>query len=133
MATFGLVMTIGTVAPIFATHTQGVQDYEWHVWSRSSSDGHRNYLNCGSGSQSDNCDLKIKTLSGGIQIHSQSTINDEIDAVENHFDDLNKKMSIDRITTANSYVTEYNLPSTTTGKSEYELHCTNWHSIFWWW
>ena len=130
IAAFAFVTTIGTTTTVFATHVWGVVEYEWHIWSRTSSDGHLSYLNCGTGSQSDNCDLKIKTLSGGIQIHSQSTINSEVDTVETDFDALGKKMSIDRVTTANSYITEYDLPFDTTGKTEYELHCTSW--FFWW-
>ena len=61
---------------------------------------------------------------------TQETINDEVDTIESHFDSLGKKMSIDRATYANSYITAYNLPVGTPGKAVYELHCTN---SFWWW
>ncbi len=64
IAAFAFVTTIGTTTPVFATHVWNIVDYEWYIWSRTSSDGHLSYLNCGSGSQSDNCDLKIKTTSG---------------------------------------------------------------------
>ena len=125
LAIFALVTTFGTTS-VLATHVSGVQDYEWHIWSRDAGDNHRSYLNC----SGNNCDLKIKTLSGGIQTHNQVTINSEVDAIENHFDSLGKKMSIDRVPSASSYITQANLPPTTTGKSEYDLHCTN---PVWWW
>ena len=120
-----LVVTVGMTS-VLATHVSGVEDYEWHIWSRDAGDGHRNYLNC----SGNDCDLKIKTLSGGIQIHSQTTINAEVNAVESHFDSLGKNMSIDRVSSASSYITEANLPPGTAGKAEYDLHCT---SYWWWW
>lgn len=130
LTAIALVAVTGTTSA-FATHVSNVEDYEWHIWSRTTGDGHRGYLNCGTGSQSDNCDLKIQTTSRSIQEHSQSVINDEVDAIEGHFDSLGKKMSIDRVSYADSYITRYNLPSGVTGTSEYELHCTN--PGWWWW
>ena len=118
---FALTPVINTTS-IFATHSMGVADYEWHIWSRSSTDGHLGHLACDS--NNDHCALKIKTI-GPIQSMSQSVVNDEVDAVEYHFDSLGKKMSIDRRTSADSYITAYNLPVGMTGKTVYELHCTN--------
>ena len=129
IAAFAFVTTIGTTTPVFATHVWGVVEYEWHIWSRTSSDGHLSYLNCGTGSQSDNCDLKIKTTSG-VQGISQTSINSEVDDVEDHFDSLGYKMSIDRVSSANSVIREDNLPIETPGKSVYDMHCT---SYFLWW
>ena len=125
LLTFALITTFGTTS-VLATHVSNVQDYEWHIWSRDVGDNHRNYLNC----SGNNCDLKIKTMSGGIQIHNQATINSEVDAIENHFDSLDKNMSIDRVSSANSYIIGASLPSETTGKTEYDLHCTD---PGWWW
>ena len=131
IAAFALVTTIGTTTPVFATHVWGVVDYEWHIWSRTSSDGHLSYLNCGSGSQSDNCDLKIKTTSD-VQGYSQTTLNGEVDDVETHFDSLGKKMSIDRTTSTNSVITEANLQDEENGYTDYDLHCTQYHWLWWW-
>lgn len=114
------------VSPIFATHVSGVADYEWHIWSRSSSDGHLSYLNCGTGSNSDNCDLKIKTLSSVSSTGlTQTQINTETDQVITRVDALNKKMSLDRVTTSDSYITSVDLGAGTTGRTDYELHCSN--------
>ena len=129
IAAFAFVTTIGTTTPVFATHVWGVVEYEWHIWSRTSSDGHLSYLNCGTGSQSDYCELKIKTTSG-VQGISQTSINSEVDDVEDHFDSLGYKMSIDRVSSANSVIQEANLPIETPGKAVYDMHCT---SIFLWW
>ncbi|BDQ31133.1 hypothetical protein NZNM25_01370 [Nitrosopumilus zosterae] len=84
-----LTTTIG-ITPAFA-------DFQDYIWSRSAGDGHLGFLNC----SGDNCDLKLKTTSG-VQIHSQSTINSEVDSVVTEFDSVGKKMSIDRVTTADS-------------------------------
>lgn len=124
IAVFALATTIGTTS-VFATHASGVVDYEWHIWSRTAGDGHTSYLNC----NGDNCDLKVKVISG-VQTLTINQIKTEVGTVESHFDSLGKKMSIDKVTTANSYVTQYNLPTGTPGKAVYELHCTN---PVWWW
>lgn len=108
-------------------HDRGVEDYEWHIWSRDPADGHLRHLNCDSAN--DYCALKIKTM-GSIQWIPQSQINREVDAVERHFDSLGKKMSIDRVSVADSYIGEYNLQMDTHGMTEYELHCTD--SILFW-
>lgn len=121
IAAFALVTTIGTTS-VFATHVSGVEDYEWHIWSRNSGDGHLSYLNCDA--MNDYCELKIKTISG-IQAVAQSAINTEVDEVETHFDSLGKKMSIDRVTVADSVITEANLDVGVTGSAIYDLHCTN--------
>ena len=127
VAVFVLTTTIGTTS-VFATHDRGVDDFEWHIWSRSADDGHLSYLNCDD--KNDYCALKIKTM-GSIQGMSQTTINSEVDAVERHFDSLGKKMSIDRVTSANSYITAYDLRGDTPGETIYDLHCTSWHPVFW--
>ena len=110
----------------FATHVNGVEDYEWHIWSRNTGDDHTGFLNC----SEDDCDLKIKTISG-IQSHSQSTINGEVDTIETDFDNLGKNMSIDRVTTADSVITEKNLGTTIAGQALYDMHCTNFWLICW--
>jgi len=120
-----LVTVIGSNQAL-ATHIDGVADFEWHIWSRNSSDGHLSYLNC----SNDYCALKIKTISG-IQSLSQSTIDLEVDSIEADFDGLGKKMTIDRVTVASdSVITEANLPTTYSGYTDYDLHCTSWFLIW---
>lgn len=114
------------VVPVFATHDRGIVDFEWHVWSRDPADGHLGHLSCDS--DSDYCALKIKTM-GSIQSIPQSQISREVDAVERHFDSPGKKMSIDRVSVADS-MEEYSLQMDTPGMTEYELHCTD--SILFW-
>ena len=110
---FVLTVTI-SITSVLATHDSGVVEYEWHMWGRDSKDGHLNYLNCDE--NNDYCALKIKTT-GPIQGMSQAIINDEVDTIEVYFDGLGKKMSIDRVTSANSYITAYNLPAGTPGEA----------------
>jgi len=125
IAVFAISTVLGS-NQAFATHVSGVEDFEWHIWSRSAGDGHTGFLNC----SGDNCDLKIQTISG-IQSHSQSTIDGEVDTIETDFDNLGKKMSIDRVTTADSVITQKNLSTTITGEALYDMHCTNFWIICW--
>ena len=126
-----LVLSMAVVIPAYATHDRGIEDFENHTWSRNSNDGHTGYLNCGTGSQSSYCALKIKTTSG-VQEYSQDIVNTVVDDVEDHFDSLGKKMSIDRTFSANSTITEYNLKYMENGRSDYTLHCVQYHWLFWW-
>ena len=120
-AIFVVSIAAGT-ASVLATHVHNIVDYEWHIWSRTSDDGHLGYLNCDS--YNDHCALKIQT-SGQIQNISQHVINNKVDEIEAYFDGLKKKMSIDRVSSANSQIKAHDLPMNTPGKAEYELHCTN--------
>lgn len=124
-----VLVTIAGATSVFATHDRGVEDFEWHVWSRSIDDGHLGHLNCDS--SNDYCALKIKTT-GSIQGLAQSVINDEVDSVEEHFDSLGKKMSIDRTLTADSVITASNLKYQESGRSDYDLHCTQYNWFFFW-
>ena len=125
-AFFVLVVVTGT-ASVFAYHESNIRDFEQHVWSKSPADGHLSHLACDL--QNNYCALKIRTM-GGIQTHSQNAINAEVDTVEAHFDSLGKKMSIDRVASANSVIKAYNLDPRVHGYTDYELHCV---SYFWWW
>lgn len=124
IAVFAVATVLGS-NEAFATHVSGVEDYEWHIWSRTSADGHLSYLDCDG--SNDYCKMKIKTLSSvsnaGV---SQSLVNVDVDSIDTTFDAMNKKMTIDRVTTSDSYITASNLASGTNGKTEYEMHCTNW-------
>ncbi len=123
-----LVVAIATTTGI----TPAFADFEDYSWSRSSGDGHLGLLNCGTGSNSDNCDIKIKTTSG-VQGYSQTTLNNEVNDVETHFDtDVNKKMSIDRVSTADSIIHQTNRPNGENGYTDYERHCTAYHWLWWW-
>jgi len=117
IAVFALATTIGTTS-VFAAHNL---NYEDHIWSRVSGDGHLSYLNC----SGDNCDLKLKTTSG-VQGFSQSQLNSEVNDVASHFDGLGKKMSIDRVTSANSIIHQANLADTENGKTTFDNHCLAW-------
>ncbi len=123
-----IVCTVSMI-DVFADHVENVKNYEWHIWSRSLGDGHTDYLNCDS--NNDYCALKIRTM-GSIQSISQSQVNTEVDNIEMHFDALGKKMSIDRVSVADSYITGANLERRVMGTAIYDLHCTDPGWFGWW-
>ena len=124
IAVFAIATTIGTTS-VFADHVTGGGYFEDHIWTRTSSDGHSSYISC----TSSNCDLKLKTTSG-VQGYTQTELNTEVDDVETHFDNIDKNMSIDRVSTADSIIHQTNLASNTHGKSVWTTHCTD--PFLWW-
>ncbi len=138
-----ILMTLGVTLVIissadtaYAKHEGSNQflEFERHTWSRTLTDGHTDYLNCGTGTNSDKCAVEIKILNNisnsGV---TKANVSSEISTIETRFDNINKKISFDKVAASDNYITSTNYGSLgNIGFTDYELHCINqflWHCI----
>ena len=127
----GLMFVISVPYGMATHEDEGISNY---IWSRASSDGHRSLLDCQSGSYVDRCDIpydlarNINNIAGSL---TKAQINNEASNAEFNINYFNVYIDVTEHSSPFD-VRPFNLGTESTARYSYDVHCTNWHPVYWW-